>query len=724
MKDTQSDPLATMTSPDVSRLIKELALCTPYQNTAQGLATLDDIRFNRWPGQAEDGKKHDAPGRPAFPWDGASDGQPMLADAVVIERVSLLTSAFWRAAVKAKAADDEASNYAVKLVSHWLNEALIGRLFQEVALSANHLEHYGVVVLHTCWERQLALRRVRVTVQDLMQVAQALTQEHPEWGLENLPTAIGDPEQEDNGIALLQAMYSALARQAVVGMEIKEPELKASTARKAIRSLRETGAAEVPLPYVCRNEPAVYALRIGDEIWMPNDTTDLACARILFHREWFTQAELRAKVADGWNAAWIEAAVKTAGHSVDAAESQMSLGRRGKLGSDQATPFADLVEVFHATYKAVDEDGVLGVYQTTFSAHIPQPKGDGEKSLYASTELVSYAHGAYPYIGGKSEHWCRQFLASRGVPETVKTWQQQAKGMDDAVMDYLSIGVLPPVNVPHSPLGTKYRFGPAVQNPITPGKEPQFMAVPPSGVQMALSARQQLQARVDNYFGLMSADVPPARWQQVQAGKAMSFLLMWSSALQQMVALAQQYMPDSEFSRVTGAPVGWLDARRDRIGAMAVTLSFDVRELDSEMVTAQMKAINEVILPADVQGTVDRNKLVATMMRAVNPQMAQELIMPAPAASEALWRQVRDDIGQMALGNEAKYVENDPTAQTKLQFAQQIVQGNPQYQAQLAQPTRFAELFQKYVANLQFSTQQQQNRQIGRIGVTPQGGAA
>ncbi len=722
-----TDPLATMTSPDVSKLLQELERCTPIENTSEGISAVDDVRFCRWPSQHRDGKKHDAPEKAAFPWDGASDGQPMLADAIINERASLLVTAFWRSAVKAKSSDDEASQYAVRLIEHYLNESLFHELYQEVALAANHVEHYGVVVLNPCWERRVAMRRVRVTLPELNAIAQQLGQSTPESRAGELLAFIADPTQEDNAVAVLQFVYAQYTQQqtAGAGVEITVPTVREGTFRKAVRKLRETGVAEVPVPYLCRNAPAIYALKVWDEVWVPNDTTDLRSARVIFHREWMTEAALRAKELEGWDPKWIEEAIKTKGMSIDV--TGLTAERGGGLsaaatraGGDALSSINELIEVLHATYKAVDDDGVTGVYQTTLSKHVPQPKGGEAKSCFAKTELISYAHGEYPYIGGKAEHWTRQFLASRGVPEMVRTWQQQVKAMDDSVTDYLSIGVLPPVNVPYSPLKTKYKFGPAVQNPVKPGSEPQFMQVPQSGVPYALSARAALEARVNNYFGLMSADVPPPRWQQMQAIKATFFLLLWSEALQQMVALAQQYMADAEFARITGAPVGWLDQRRDRIGTLAITLSFDVRDLDPELTMQRIRAMNEVVLPADVMGVVDRTKWVEMLVRAVDPTWARQLLMPAAAASEQLWRQVRDEIAQMALGNEARYVENDPTAPTKLQYTQQIVQANPQYQAQLAQGGRFTELMKKYAANLQFSAQQSQNKQIGRIGVQPE----
>ena len=61
--------------------------------------------------------------------------------------------------------------------------------------------------------------------------------------------------------------------------------------------------------------------------------------------------------------------------------------------------------------------------------------------------------------------------------------------------------------------------------------------------------------------------------------------------------------------------------------------------------------------------------------------------------------------------------ENDPTAPMRLQFSQQVLQSNPKYQAQLQQDPLFQANLQKYIENLQFSVQQQQNAITGRLGV-------
>jgi hypothetical protein len=84
-----------------------------------------------------------------------------------------------------------------------------------------------------------------------------------------------------------------------------------------------------------------------------------------------------------------------------------------------------------------------------------------------------------------------------------------------------------------------------------------------------------------------------------------------------------------------------------------------------------------------------------------------------------MFKDVQNDIGMMLLGNEALYQENDPAAQTKMQFAQQVMQNNPKAQAALQSDENFRALFENYVKSLQMSVMQQQNAQIGRLGVTP-----
>ena len=83
-----------------------------------------------------------------------------------------------------------------------------------------------------------------------------------------------------------------------------------------------------------------------------------------------------------------------------------------------------------------------------------------------------------------------------------------------------------------------------------------------------------------------------------------------------------------------------------------------------------------------------------------------------------MYGDVKTEIGLMMLGNEANYVENDPAAKTKMQYAQEIVSRNPKAQAALQGDEVFQQLFENYSKNLQMSIMQEENKTVGRIGVS------
>lgn len=271
----------------------------------------------------------------------------------------------------------------------------------------------------------------------------------------------------------------------------------------------------------------------------------------------------------------------------------------------------------------------------------------------------------------------------------------------------------------------------------------------PSGQGMAdgIETHDLVSKRVDNRFGLLSEKVPPVRIQTAQATAVRRFLLSWTTALQQILCLCQQRLGDKEFADITGAPEGWLDAHREDSNLLQCGLQFDVRELDSDLTMKRVEAVNKIVLPADVMGTVNRTKWSRVMMRCINPAWAKEVMMPAESASQALFDRAHAEILKMFAGNQPNYVEkDDPTAGGLLQFTQQIVTANPTYlrslndealtavagqnAPMLAQQIgqrrpdeRFSALLIKWIENLKFiGVTQPRNKEIGRIGVDPQAG--
>jgi len=184
-----------------------------------------------------------------------------------------------------------------------------------------------------------------------------------------------------------------------------------------------------------------------------------------------------------------------------------------------------------------------------------------------------------------------------------------------------------------------------------------------------------------------------------------------------MLSLCCQYMPLAEIQRIVGGPA---EAITQEAVKYDVNASFNVSELDNDLVKQRLETISAQIVPLDTAGVIDRSKLIPMILRGVAPEAADELLVDKQGAAQAIYKGVQSDIALMLLGFEAQYVENDPTAGMKMQFAQQIVQSNPAIPVMAEKNPMFQPLFQNYVKNLEMSVMQQQNKQVGRLGVKQQ----
>ena len=134
----------------------------------------------------------------------------------------------------------------------------------------------------------------------------------------------------------------------------------------------------------------------------------------------------------------------------------------------------------------------------------------------------------------------------------------------------------------------------------------------------------------------------------------------------------------------------------------------------------KMEIVSKMVLPEDTAGVIDRAALTQFKMELLDPVLAKMVIPEDKTGmTKKVFDQVNQDVALMALGNEAQYQEKDPTAGMKIQFMQQIVEGNPKYQEMLGADERFQALMENYSKAMQFQVQQEQNAQIGRIGVSP-----
>ena len=721
-------------APRVGELNKEFQRCGTTGNYLHRVEGSEAIRLALWDGQSDDGLKHAeniAEGKNVFPWEGASDARVFLADSVTNENVAVKTAAFWRAELRVQGERPETLGSAATATAFidWLiNSKLRRRLMAEVALAAQFEEGCGYTGLHVTWEREVGMQNKIFKMEEIMQLAQQLAAVPPEQMppeeaaqaqmFAKLPFLILDPELEDAAVEVVKSLFAQFVQQNLPeGVQFEElQKLSTTRSRQAVRSLRNNRVAELPMPFLARNEPSIIALKPWRDIIFPPETMDIQKARVIFIRQFMTEWELLAmERGAGWYKDWIDAAIKTKGKtSLWSQNNNTTSLTYSYQALDQRT---DLVEVVWAYRKTVDEDGVAGVQYTVFCPHV----GSGDSSareLCAQHGSLDYPHGDYPVCVNSRELLDRPIQASRSTPEILRTTQQEEKRMRDGLADLASLAVVPPINIPKGTMGQMMKFGPAVQNMVTPGREPTFMHVPTGGMPLALEHIKSLRSEVDIYFGRFSAQVPAQLSQLMMEPKVRAFLQMWADALWQAWQLASTFAPDL-IKQVTGdtefkaGPGG---------GEYDFVLHFDVGQLHPDLQVIKMKAFMELV-PTDAGGVIDRAKLTQVQARMIDPVLAREIVQPVETASAGLFKKIHDDVLGMAAGNEAQYADasNDPAAPTKMQYFQQIVQANPKYQQALSPQGDglFQQLMKKYAENLQQGEVQQQNKQVGRIGVRP-----
>lgn len=729
--DLQTDDTLTWASakPQVDALIEEYKRCSPAADGWNRLQTNDEVRYAQWGNQTLDGKKHSSETEKAFPFENAADGQIFLADAVINELVAICVVSFWRAMVRATGAQStedkqELGANATKVMEWLVNTRMKRELVREVELSAQYLLTYGNAVLKPTWTRELGKKLQRLTFAQVQQIAQAYSQGDPQSVMAQLPAMILDPALEDAAVDIVRQVATEMVQQGfseVLGDEgnakLEGYTVSKSRARAFVRSLRDEGQGEIPVPFFFKNQPSIFCLKPWEEVFWNPEAADLQQTRV-FEIEFLNEVQLRSRAAlEGWDEEWVEQAATLKGRfSAWSMQSQSQPLLNVEWQWNYVTQQSELIEVIHGYTPQVDTDGIRCVYHTIFSAHISKSK-DGATALAAKHELLDLAHGQMPFVVGCRERTRRRITSSRGLPQLLNTRQREVKVQRDALLDHTSVSVFPPLNVYEDALGTKYNFGPAVQNTVILGREPKFMDVPARGTPVAFELMQVIQTEVQNDFGLAGQSVPVTRQQTKQQMLVNTFLLMWSEAFQQMFALVEQFLPDAEYQRVTGAkaplPKGDAIARQDDL-----VLHFDVRELDMDYVLAQYKAITMGVLPFDTDNVVDKSKLISIMLRAINPSLAGEVVRTPQAGQEQVMAQVQNDLMRMMLGFTPEYGKDaDPAAQMKMQAAQQLLQTNPKLQQAMQQDPQFQEQIKEYGKNIQFNLEQQQNKGRGRTGV-------
>lgn len=698
MPNTPTDPLAIASSdPHIGELLGEYN--RSMINSSQGnlVTKFDNIRFSRWAGQTDDGKKHSEnrpEGSPAWPFEGASDVRNRLIDSSCNELSALLVTAFQRATIRASGVDltDATLGGVATNLLHWVRDAKMPQeLRKEAELGAQYALQYGWSAFFVGWQQHISKRTQEITAQELFDMA---------------------AQAEGSVLAELPQLIVDAPDQAAAILQTAIPDLDFREAKRMVKEMADTGRATYSEEYVSKNLPEIVALKPWDEIIVPPETADLQRSRVIYRRTWMSEVELREKITtEGWNPDWVEKALQQIGKS--STFYNINLLPTTTMLVYNGVNYMNMVEVVYAYTKSLDGNAPA-IWYTVFCPQAASNRKEDSAS-WAIHKRLDYAHGEYPFVEFRREQLRRAVVDTRGIPELASTDQDEIKAQHDSIRDHTAFSTLPPIKVVKR-IGSINKVGPGVQLPVVNPSDYSFMDPPAREPMTAFRLIDRVEANHAAYFGTTNANVPPIKTQMLQQLLVNSWLLSWRSIFRQMFSLCCQYMTPEEIQRVSG---GQLPQNLSEIhNEFDLNVRFDVMDMDKEYIAQKIDFLTKVA-QLDTGGVLNRTRLTEMMIQAIAPEMANELIMNQQQASVQMFKDVQSDIGNMLLGNEALYQANDPAAQTKLQYAQQVMSSNPKAQAALQQDQNFQALFQNYIKSLQMSVMQQQNAQIGRIGVTP-----
>jgi hypothetical protein len=687
--------------PDVANLQSELTdILEDAGRNLRRRDDYDDVRYARWAGQSDDGRKHeDELGRRPIPWEGSSDIHMRLADRLINEHVHMALESFFRSNMSIsgiETSDQKKASYWRDCLSYFLEQRMLPELRREVEILAQEMFSGtpAIGVLGVYWQQETIMRNKKFNVQDVVQMV--TSQGGDQQAVEEIMGVLQDPDMEQDALALMAQVFTG----------VKEKVLK-----KGLKEFRETGETKLPTPTIHENRPRFVAHKLYEDVFVDANCTELDRARVIMRREWLSETELRDKIiSEGFDEEFVESVLEKSEGQSGVAEydyrNPIMLGVH-TMGKGIEGDFNDLYEIFYAYHRVYDEDtNVPAIYCTAFSSHVPD--------LYGKHEILEYGHNQMPFVLFTRERLSRSIFDSRGISELVATNQYEAKVQRDLRNDASQIGVIPPLLVNARRGGLNLLVAPASQITITRPDDIGWLQPPPLS-ESSMEAENAAIMDAERYFG--NPEKPEAKqlYQQCMVNR---WLDSWREALSQALSLCQQYLEPEFVARITGGPVEEIAMKQEDIeGKFDLSLRFSVDTLNPEFMEKKLDAVTKMT-QFDTTGALDRNKLLTIIAESIDPMLAKQVIMDKDTASQ---KEIEDEQNSwVKIINEIEPLPKEGVNfELRTQTAQQIMQTSQEFQKKMSENPLVKQLAENRMKYLQFGIQQQQNAQIGRVGVKP-----
>jgi len=671
----------------------------------------EDVRFCRWDGQSDDGRKRQSAmgGKAPHPFEGATDGRIRLADMIIGEHVAVKLAAAMRADLTVKGMETTDESWAAKLRT-LLRYITRGRRYWREIVKLTQYEEGdspAAAILGVFWHHETGIRTASISAEEFVQLA---------WSM----ASDGDPDEEFAADLMDMVINPEREDEAMRAIQLTLPKIRPARVKKILKAWRSEESAEYPESYDKPGRIRYRAMRLFEDVYLPSNTGPLESARVVYVREWMSPAEIQEKiVTEGWSESFVNKVLKQSGTKYAYAGKTSFPETIVKLRADGSTEtisvsttdaYAGLIEIIYPYWKAVNDDGMRGVYWTIIHPDIDESAVD--RQICPEAEV----HGEYPFVEFSREILNDRLLDSRSISELCMTDQQALKLEHDAVGDHAQLSI-PPIFVPANRPNIPLQIGPLRQIKRKRSNDYEWMHLPdfPSS---ALAQQKETRRRVDEYFGRYNPEVDERVVIAKQQFRVNMFLWSLADVMLMSGQLAQANMTDEEVSRIIGGKGVQVDRSRAEIqGQFDVLLDFDVRNLDPEYVLKLAESISKVILPMDNSMTIQRDKTVGILLSAFNPQLAEATLRPVEDATQDEINDEENNFVKISVGIEPPMVKEGQNHELRYMRLVELLEEAPDVVQ--SWPDRSKEILKRRLDHLEFMVQQEENKIIGTVGATP-----
>lgn len=672
--------------PDVNALQDDLSRCR--NNLSYYVDKCEesrDLRFGFWPGKNFRTNRKESDD--AFPWKGASDQTIGLVDQFVTADVAMLKRSVQTSNLNCLPTEiDDAKN--ARLVGSYMKWTLgsIKEMNREVGILANNLLMYGVGILGTYWHRKISRFYEQISLEQLAQGAPELYE----------AILAEDPESKNLAKNILQEIF---------------PNVKRKRIGKIYTSLKNKGVADIPREKLTENRPTVKSYEIGREIvFDSNVLNDIQSARAVYCIHYHTPEALREMViTQGYNKEFVDEIIEKANYQEKAMSGHSEIAYSNQY--DSVEQYEGLIKLVTVYRRELDEDQVPVISTTVFSEEVDS---------YAKHEIDSYSGGEYPFTSFCRETVNHRLLDSRGLAEILRSYEQAIKVEVDSRIDRASLSTVPPVTYA---VGRKpERIGPGSFVPVRRPGEISYMDIPQQSP-ASVEVEQELRMIANKLAGRPTSEEDAVEATMIRQEMLTMWLDNWRKVLRQLWNLQKNFAGPEVYFRATGHEESVQMLMDDMAETYDFELTFDANSLDQEKTLDKIKVAGEVMAQFDRNGQANFGELMRMYMEALDPNMAERVIMPEQQATQKEVEETTRDIAKIASGQVVQAPENANTGLRK-QVIQGYLEGTQEIPAtdvveRLSSDENFKKRFESYVAMLDHQDQQRRNALTGRLGAPP-----